>query len=53
MVCTGGKNNNVGDIKLYAPYDHSDMSDWLSNPRRPQIILPSQQIAQGICNKLC
>jgi hypothetical protein len=38
MVCTGGKNNNVGNIKVYAPYDHSDMSDWLSNPRRPQSI---------------
>jgi hypothetical protein len=22
MVCTGGKNNNVGNIKVYAPYDH-------------------------------
>jgi hypothetical protein len=34
----------VGNIKVYAPYDHSDMSDWLSNPKRPESILPSQRL---------
>ena len=52
MVCAGGINNNVGNIKVYAAYDHSDMSDWLSNPKRPQSILTITKIAQGICDKL-
>jgi hypothetical protein len=35
MVGTGGKNNNVVNIMVCAPYDHSEMSGWLSNPERP------------------